>query len=287
MIGRERSAWRSVAGYGLAAAAIISVARYVGLNGGDFVDAGRHVTWQAMVAAGLLFGLHLAINACAFSVLGRAFGMSLPARFLSLAWTATLLAKYVPGGVWQIAGRGILLGRHGVTMRTTIVSGVLEQLLSVGICGALAVVFYSLRFPGSWVWLVAAIVVVAAVGLVALPSAVRRWCGVPLSRRRFLQATSLYGLAMIPYGLGYVIVASPQEPLRFLGALFGGTVAGVLALPVPGGLGVREAVTSVLSSSVQPAPLLAALLACRMIILVVEVAMSAMSVGALRRSRYL
>lgn len=273
--------WRHVLGYALAALTVFFLARHVGLNASSFVDVVRDIAPSALVVAALAFALHLFVNALAFCALNHALGVVLPTSVLSSAWAGTLLTKYVPGGIWHIVGRGLLLSRYGVGPKVTTAVGLLEQMISLAVCVLLAAAL--LWGAGVAPWWVPVAGLTAAMAMVWLSRKVFLQINVPVDLRFLRNAMIAYTLAMGPYAVGYMMIASPEMPTRFLGALFGGTVAGVLALPVPGGLGVREAATSLLSASDQPARLVAALLAARVVILVVEFTVGVASMLILRR----
>ncbi len=195
-------------------------------------------------------------------------------------WAATLLAKYVPGGVWHVVGRGLLLARSGVSARITASVGITEQCLSLGLCGLISVAFlcFALDLP----WWAFALVVLGAIAMVVLPAPLLRWMHQSVRADLYRRALLGYFVGMIPYTLGYFVIVAPDLPVRFVGALFAGTVAGVLAILAPGGLGIRESATSLIAPSAQPAQLLAGLLAARALIIVVEILVSVVCMRLLR-----
>jgi uncharacterized membrane protein YbhN (UPF0104 family) len=86
----------------------------------------------------------------------------------------------------------------------------------------------------------------------------------------WLAALACYAMAMLPYAGAYLVLVEPAEPLRFIQALFAGTVAGVLAVLVPGGLGVRESVVAAWSGQDAAETVLAGVVAARALILAAE-----------------
>lgn len=279
--GYRYPSWKAVFGYLLAAATVYFVAKHFNVQKEAFVDSFSTLTPAALLVSILAFSLHLALNALAFAPLNRAFGVTLPTATLSTVWSATLLTKYIPGGVWNMLGRGLLLTKRGVTSRVVIAVGIVEQVISLALCALIAAVLLSpLSSNRIWAWFA---VLAAAVTLVVLTAPLARFLGVQFTLRHFLRALTGYMLAMAPYGLGYFVIVSPTDTSQFLAALFGGTVAGVLAVPAPGGLGVRESATALLSNSTDPARLFAGMFAARGLMLIVESLASIASFQILRR----
>jgi hypothetical protein len=275
------AAWKIWLGYGLAAAAIVFAARYLGLNRSAFISAISELAPTSLLLATVAFALHVLINAMAFAPLNHAFGVSARSSTLTRTWAATLLAKYIPGGIWHVVGRGLLLAKLGVPARTTAAVGMAEQGISLALCALIAAAFFWMFVAASW-WRLA-LVGIGSLALIFVPPRVFTLFRHPLRAELFRRALLGYAIAMVPYALGYVVIVAPEAPARFLGALFAGTIAGVLALPVPGGLGIRESATSLLALSAQPARLFAGMLAARALIFGVEVLVSLLSLRGLRR----
>jgi hypothetical protein len=150
----------------------------------------------------------------------------LEGRVISTVFEAQLY-KYVPGGVWQSrpllrAGGVGLVGRYALA---TLVSAVLAiALVTTG--------------PGR-------VAVVALVAIVTLVSMVRLG---PVSGLRFITLATLT-VSLIAGSGACVAMAVGLSPFDAARAVAGGWGAGVLAVPVPGGLGVREAAIMVVGGS--------------------------------------
>jgi hypothetical protein len=280
MPSRRLSNWRSWAGYGLAAAALLFAGKLLEVNHREAMTALSLLTPGQVGLAVVAFGLHIAINACAFAPLNQGLGVSVPAHEIRNAWTGSLLAKYVPGGFWHVVGRGLLLSRLGVSTRTSLTVGVIEQGISLVLCVILAVAFLLLA-AGRGEMAVASLA--AGIGLVVLgaPPIFGRFFAVLRPAKLRLGLVG-YGLAMVPYGLGYAALALPEDAAQFLYALFSGTVAGVLAVPVPGGLGVRESMATWFSPPDQASEVMAMMLFARVLIVLCEAVASIWGLRALR-----
>jgi len=278
MRGIKSNRWRIAFGYALAVTALAFASRYAAVNTENFTSTLRQISIGASVASLALFLLQIALNAIAFAYLNQAFGVTSDRLKLARIWSATLLAKYVPGGLWHVIGRGVVLARLGISARTTVLVGAVEQSISLLLCTLIAVIAFATTQPhvSVLIWIAGAVFLVGC-ALIAMRVA-RRFIDIMAVTKSLL----LYAAAMIPYALGYFFLVSPSDPIRMLSALFAGTVAGILAVPMPGGLGVRESVASVLSAGVDMPRILIGFLAARAMILVAEVLASTLNVAVVR-----
>lgn len=257
-----------LAGYALAVAAVLFAARYLGVNAGAFLEGMKAVDPLAAMLALVLFLLHVVVNAISFAWLNHAGGVHLPATKLGQAWAVSLFAKYVPGGVWHVVGRGLLLNRLGVPVRFSGWMGLVEQAISLSICLTAAAVFFLLGEGEALLGLLCALLGIGGI-LVAGRVAILQLLG-SVSWRPWCQAVLGYSLAMVPYAFGYLVLTRPGDGIQFVSALFLGTLAGVLALPVPGGIGVREAGVTLLAAPGGAGALMGAMVFARLLILAAE-----------------
>lgn len=274
--------WRLGAGYLLAAAAVIFAARYLGVQGPQFVQAMAAIDPFRLLLAFSLLIVSLALNAVAFAFANRAFAVEVPSPRLSAVWLATLLAKYVPVGIGHVLGRGLMLSRFGVSTRTTVIVGVLEQGFSLAICAVIAVGAATLihRVDGvAWIGLA---VLLGVALLVATAMALRQRLEIKVAP--LMLSLFGYAAAMAPYAGAYLLLVEPVETLEFIRALFAGTIAGVLAIVVPGGLGVRETVLASMSDSGHASAILAGAVATRALIVLSECAGTVVGYMILRRT---
>lgn len=271
---------RLVLGYGIAAAAVyFTIARFEI----SLAELWHSVSAQhgGIAAASLaLFTLHGAMNAAAFGYLLRSFGAVSSVAANASAWGGSVLAKYIPGGVWQVIGRGVILQRQGVSPRAILWSSLLEQLISLLACAAVVLIVSRIDggvYAGAWL---AGLVVLLLVLLPPwlLPSAAG------LSRTRvYIVAAGLYIVALAPYAAAYLLLVSPASPASFIQGLFEGTIAGVLAILAPGGLGVRESWVVISQVDQGGRGMLGALLLARALIVLSEIALTLASLAYGRR----
>lgn len=254
---------------------------YLGVQGDGFAAALATLSVEKLALALLLFVSTLAINATGFVFANRAFGVAADGLVLRGAWWATLLAKYVPVGIGHVLGRGLVLSRYGVSSRATAMVGLLEQLISLGLCVVIALLAFAWRNDAAVpAWLLLGVMVAVAIG-----AAMALRTRAAVKPGALLASLACYAAAMAPYAGAYLVLVDPVEPLRFVQALFSGTVAGVLAILVPGGVGVRESVTAALSGGVNAETVLAGVVAARALILASEVLASIFGHWCLRRAR--
>lgn len=85
--------------------------------------------WWLLLAGALVSGLAVAVNGVAWAVLLRWLRCPLPPAQAVIVFAQTNLLKYIPGGIWHLAGRIQLLHRHGYGWAQAAVAVVLDPLL--------------------------------------------------------------------------------------------------------------------------------------------------------------
>jgi len=186
-------------------------------------------------------------------------------------WALSNLARFIPGGVWQFAGIAGLAARAGTSPIAATGGVVLQQLIVLASGIAVAAAFLpSLalrRFPLSY----GAAVAIALAGLAIISLLLPH--GAALMQRltsRFFSRTVLfptmraasvaryavalivpwlaYGIAFWLFARGIVGSRAPGLPLS-IASFTAAYVWGIIWVPVPAGLGVREAALVALLSS--------------------------------------
>lgn len=220
-----------------------------------------------------------------------------------LRWGQSLLAKYLPGKIWQGVARGALYSDER-TMSTTFVLFVREQLLSLSICALIAAVAAPTALSSS----MGLVFQCAFVAFASLLTAIAMWLRLPtVLASRFppglsawndvrpnrAGAVRLWWLQLAGYmamcsafivlieGFGFKL-----DWLQASAALCFAGLAGVAAVLVPAGLGVREAgLFWCLSPSLGAGNAAMLALAWRIAITFAEAMFAAISfsLGALRR----
>ncbi len=218
------------------------------------------------VAASAMFALFLfAFRALTWRRIVSGFGYPLPVAAATRVWSVSELARYVPGVIWQMAGRVYLVKPYGVPGTACAASQVLELivfLLANVLVGVGCLVTFGLRHVHGDArrWLVAAAVMVPLLALSLHPRVfygllgrVMRRLNKPPPPRRLGGGELARLLGWNLLGLGwqsaaaFLVVAGPlglgwDKVYVVAGTYCLAWCAGFLAVLNPGGLGVREAV---------------------------------------------
>lgn len=181
----------------------------------------------------------------------RAVGAERPLGDVARWFAVGQVGKYVPGGIWHVVGQGELARRSGVPARLAYGSVALSN-VGIVACGAAFVALGGLAgsIEGAPWWIAAA--GTGALCAVALPPVRRRAGSVlhvgdaaSLSLSAVLRVAAAALPAWTAIGLTTWLVArsfdADLSPATVVAAASASWLAGILALPAPGGLGVREA----------------------------------------------
>jgi hypothetical protein len=173
------------------------------------------------------------------------------------------LGKYVPGSVWPAVIQSHLGARHGIRRRTLVAAYAYALLTSVcagGLVGLIGLIGLVGESSSSALWAIVCIAVLSALLLAALmhprgvlrvvnafaahtgrdiavahPSTSHKWAAVGLC---FAMWTA-FGLHA--WSIARPLGASPSDVTVVTGGFALAYVAGLVAVPLPGGAGVREA----------------------------------------------
>jgi glycosyltransferase 2 family protein len=218
-------------------------------------DADR--TW--LLLGFLLAGFGMVLIAVAWRVVFAALSTPVTARDAVRWYFPGELGKYVPGGIWPVVGRAELATRAGVR-RTVAYTSVVMSLAALYL-SAMAVVAVALPFQLSAKHDNAApflFVLLLPLGLLALhPRVLRALFGLieKVTHREVhidippwrtsLVGVALYTPAWVAIGSATYCIARALDPSVPFGQVFVAAVlswiVGFILVPVPGGIGVREA----------------------------------------------
>jgi hypothetical protein len=238
------------------------VIRSVALNWGEIrrSEARIRLDPAALAAAAAIVLASYAVLISAWRAVLAGWGERLRYPLAARVWCVSNLARYVPGKVWQIAGMASLAQKAGTSPWAAAGSAIIVQLVSVA-TGALIT---GLAAP-QWKEHPLA---VAACGLVASAAAailawergtkvLARGVGLMLGRQldlapvgqgALLLSAVVTTIAWLAQGLAlYLCAAGLVGPTALgvwpaIGIFTGSSLAGLLAVFTPGGLGVREGV---------------------------------------------
>jgi uncharacterized membrane protein YbhN (UPF0104 family) len=255
-----RLAWR-VIGYAVALAVVVYIVWLIGERGEELARVLREARRLPLVLHVLLILAYFAAVPLCLGMIVRASGMPSRARAILAAAYLPNLGKYIPGKIWSVAGRALLLSRlTGSGTPRAVGAAILQYGYEIaGSCGfvCLYVAFSPVRLAGLEVLALAtALVPIAAlfagpltcIGWKPLSKVAKKWTelgeppklGPGIIVAFFLQ-WAIYAASGAALVSALVDVDGPM--LVAAGAAF--VVAwliGFVSLLTPGGIGVREAV---------------------------------------------
>jgi glycosyltransferase 2 family protein len=238
-----------------------------------------NISWLAIAGSVALAAAGTAAGGFIWLVILESLGLRTQRRWVNIFFQSQL-GKYIPGSIWQYAGRAAIARVHGIPTRPVGISLPIEFVASAVAAGSMAAFLL-----GWWGAAVAALVAMFMIGLE------RPACAHGLAAFAAVRATLLYLPAWLLLGASFWLcarglVAAPAHDLPiYLGAFAVAWLAGLLAIYAPGGLGVREAVlVALLSSRIGAADALVVAAASRLILIFVDVVLAGIATVALRRA---
>lgn len=212
-------------------------------------------------------------------------------------YAVSQLAKYLPGGIWQPAGQISIVVGGDTSMRRAVGGyawGMVAYLGAASLIATGVAVFPDPPLPT--VWRVVALAGLAT-PLLLLPVVPRAVSGVlgrfrrhdgpavpPPTSRRLGASVGAFIVSMGIEGVGFAILLRNLLPSVGFGAAVTAFAAawlvGVLAVPVPSGIGVREAVLVAILGAAATGPVLAASLAARLTSMVAELVFTGVTTAA-------
>lgn len=262
---------RSYRALGLAAGLVVTVlfAVYVvrSLRGHDLSVYATPRAALGIVLAAVLWSCGAPLLALAWRGMLAGLGVHKRLRELFAIIGITQFAKYVPGNVAQYIGRVGMSLAHGIPARPLAVTLIVETLLVIAAAivmgvgtGALSEVgLQAVRHHGAQLALIAAVVVLAIIGLFVFrriaPALLRRFApryapaldGTLLPPQASLAwALASYCAMYICMGIGLILLAhfllpeAPHDHWLLIAVFALAWVVGFVTPGAPGGLGVRE-----------------------------------------------
>jgi hypothetical protein len=186
-----------------------------------------------------------------------AWGGSLSFSTAARIWFVSNLGKYIPGKVWAITAMGTMAQRAGVSPVAAVGSSLLVAVVNV--LAAVAVILFtaSEAIPFSrWAMYAFGLAAVAVAVTPRLLPSIARWVAARFGRDvtwpAIPQQTIVIsflgcGIAWLLYGIAFRLLVSSIGPAggatsAYVAAFTASYLAGYLALPMPGGIAVREGV---------------------------------------------
>ncbi|HEU4830369.1 MAG TPA: lysylphosphatidylglycerol synthase domain-containing protein [Gemmatimonadales bacterium] len=243
-----------------------------------------------LVASALLVWAMYAILVEAWRAMLRGWGDRLPFVTAARIWTVSSLGKYIPGKVWAIAGMAVMAQRAGVRRWTATASAVVLQALAVGTGAAVVGMAGSASLESRYPWVPTAlgtlvVLSLAGIGLLLWPPFIRRLLrlvrveaeGASPGGAAVLGGMLANFVAWAGYGIAFWLLAqglfdAPAfTPVLAITTFAASYVAGLLFLPAPAGLGVRESVVILmLGGALGESSALALAIASRVLLTITE-----------------
>lgn len=249
------------------AAAAVAVAVILTRRWSDFLTLIESARWVPLVAAGFIFIVGSALSVIVAYLSLRSEDVSISFRAVYRLVAVAGLAKFIPGGIWQVGSQYGLGREEGLGFRQSMLVWVEPSVFNLTVGGSMALVaaaFVDYGIPASLLVVSAAVVLTASTNPVRhriyrivrlMPRDARRpaaFAGWPI--RVGVTAVAVAGSGV--YGMlitSAFDLASAPGFAGSLAAFVGAWAIGFLFFPVPGGLGVREGALTVLLSPWMPA----------------------------------
>jgi glycosyltransferase 2 family protein len=227
----------------------------------DFATVSPNYLFVALSLA-CLCGLRLFFAGMICNTLLKSFGSGIGyLRSSAIIWSSSM-GRYIPGKMVAITGALVMLARAGVRLPVALAALFLSTALSILVALIIAAPIFlrpAVRQQLPWVWVPAALVVAGGLlclyptvfaGLCNLALRILRRPPLPaaLRFRPFLLAVGLIALRCAVLALGMWLAARAIVPVGLsdyplvLTSVALATVSGFLAVFVPAGLGVQEAI---------------------------------------------
>jgi uncharacterized membrane protein YbhN (UPF0104 family) len=260
----------------LAAGVVFVVLRVRSLWHGGHVEL-ANVDWAALAGSFVLAAAGTAAGALIWLVILDGLGVKPRLRWAGLFFQAQL-GKYIPGSIWQYAGRAAVARANGIPVGPVGVSLAIEFAAAAIAAGSMA--GFLLGWWGALILAAAAVLLVAG----GRPTRSR------LPAFVTVKATLLSLPAWLVLGASFWLcaqglVAVPASDLAFyMGTFAVAWLAGLLAIYAPGGLGVREAVlVALLHGRIGAANALVVAAVSRLMLILADVLLAGISTAAMRR----
>jgi glycosyltransferase 2 family protein len=293
---------------GLQIAAVVALLGFLAFEISDAVrDAWprlRHADLKLVALAHLLLIVYYLLFVIGWQSILRAYGIRMRYRAVLGAEMLSMLAKYIPGGVWTPAARVVATRRAGIDNTSVVLATIL---LEAGLSAVAGVIVLAASLPfvdgvDAPIWPVVGFAVLALALLhprVFSPLATR------LSRRfggsvieplpwatgigvlLFYCGTWIVGGAALTALLAAVGGDPGIEAIPYLGGASAvGAIVAVITVIFPSGLGVREGAVGAFMLAIAPeGAVVGTLVLNRLAITLVEAALLAVAAGVARRPR--
>lgn len=278
--------------------AVLALVRY----GADMRDAARDLHWQAVLLSGLAGLGFIVLPMLSWRALMAGLGSPLPLDAAFRVVFLSQLGKYVPGSIWPFVAQVELGREHGVPRRRSLTVGLLTVGVSLVVGLAVAAAALPLVSPDAarryWWVLGAAPLLLGSLHPVVLNPLLDRLLRLArrptLERRltlRVIAISAMWSVASWLLAGVHIWILARDLGASGAGSYVAATGAyalawsmGLLFVVAPAGLGVREVVlTAGLAPMLGSGQVLVVVIASRLLLTVVDLALAAVAVLLGRR----
>lgn len=244
--------------------ALAFIVSFVVQNASEIGDALARLTLIVILAVALLCVVYVLLTLEAWRSVLRDLGHSIAFRSSVPLFGVSQLAKYIPGGVWNIVAAAELGTVHGVARRTSVASMTVTLLIAVISGTVIGLIAFAVSPPGlfsQWGWVLWIMIPLA---LLLLPPILNRAIAVVWKLARLQPLDSAVTVRGVGVATGWSVcgwtvagiavfvlavnLGAPVSGLT-LALCVGGYaiawVAGFLFVIAPAGIGIREVVLAV------------------------------------------
>jgi glycosyltransferase 2 family protein len=239
-------------------AAVVFVGVYLQTTWGRVHAGVTSIHWGYLALSCVFFGTGYFVNGLVWKMLLSA-GEKKAGFFDSLYMVCiSMLMRYIPGKIWQLAGRFSMANARGFDRNTVVVSLVEET--TADICGGIFIAYAAFGRQMGWAGLLLLAAIAAAAVVLSLKPARTRLRVPAVHGGRIAVAVVLYSVNWVGYGCAFYFTIrslyAVDIPNIILcgGAMAVGWIGGMASFIIPNGIGVREGIVALLLSSVLSAP---------------------------------
>lgn len=238
----------------------------------QLADYNWEINYPLLIVSTILAIAISLMTAIAWSIMINCLAPQLDRQFYTLIWLKSVLAKYLPGGIWNLVSRVYLCQQADVSTPAIIGSILLETLLTllaqITLMIILGTVYFAQFLSTDLMWL--ALTYVIGVGIIVHPNLFNKilqflatWRGeaIPPPHVQYIWLVQWLGLYIGLYILGglafflFIVSIYPLSssciPLIIAIVNFTFFISFITPL-APNGLGVREGLLALLLSYVMP-----------------------------------
>ncbi len=232
-------------------------------NFSNLLDTQVNANWKWGLISFIFFFIHGYMVFFAWNKSLNYYHIDIPTKEVAQIHFISLISRYLPGGIWHIAGRVVAVASKGFDIKKVLSTLYHEQIIAVLSCLFLVTTFFWIKpsiysgiidFPfNTWVILITFVLFVLMLfpkvltySLNFLFKVLQKNKVEILTRQQYYQLFNLHTLSMLFFIAGYYFSAriyiNNPDVTQLAGVIMLATFIGFIAIFVPSGLGVREGI---------------------------------------------